>query len=228
MTHPHSQLVLMAWLSPAFPVGGFAFSHGLEWAYEAGHLLNRSDLQEWLTDLLCEGSGRNDAILLASSYRAMQVHDKATQLYEIIDLAASMQPSSERFLEANVQGVAFFKAIMASWPQDALHSIDDVRSERLTYPVSVGLAASAHEIELEATLLAYLQAFCANLISASVRLGIVGQTDGQRIMAALMPEIINVAGLALHSTTDDLGSSTLRADMMSLHHETQYSRLFRS
>jgi urease accessory protein len=218
-------LILMAWLSPAFPVGGFAFSHGLEWAYEAGHVVNRSQLQEWLLALLQSGSGWNDAVLLAASWRAVR---DGEGLDTIIALGAALQPSSERFLEATVQGKAFFLAVKAAWSHKALAIVPEAMMERLTYPVAVGIAAAAHGIDLEETLAAFLQAFCANLISASVRLGIVGQTDGQRIMATLVPAVAATAEKAQRSTQDDLGTSTLRADMMSLHHETQYSRLFRS
>ncbi len=224
-----SHLVLMAWLSPAFPVGGFAFSHGLEWAYEAGELSNRAGLQEWLLALLQSGSGWNDAVLLAASWRAVRDEPPlAIGLSDIITLGAAFQPSSERFLEANVQGKAFFSAIRAAWPHPDLAVVSEGLLERLTYPVAVGIVAGVHGLGLEETLAAALQAFCANLISASVRLGIVGQTDGQRIMADLVPSVAEIAEKATCSTLDDLGGCTLRADMMSLHHETQYSRLFRS
>jgi urease accessory protein len=61
-----------------------------------------------------------------------------------------------------------------------------------------------------------------------VRLGIVGQTDGQRVTAALIPEIQSVAAFAHCATLDDLGGAAFRSDLAALRHETQYTRLFRS
>jgi urease accessory protein len=223
--------ILMTWLSPAFPVGGFAFSHGLEWAFEAGYLSNRADLQAWLEALLKHGSGRNDAVFLKAAWVAGNHQDNSVTghpLADVIALSAAMQPSSERNLEATVQGGAFHKAICASWPHPALLALPEPLASKLTYPVAIGMAAAAHGLPLAATLSAFLQAFTANLVSASVRLGIVGQTDGQRVMAALLPVMILVTNEASQSCLDDLGGSCLRADMASLHHETQYSRLFRS
>jgi len=222
-----AHLILMTWLSPAFPVGGFAFSHGLEAAQEAGLVTNRATLEDWLHALLHEGSGRNDAILLAASWRALKARS-TPDLQSIIELGVALQPSSERYLEATVQGRAFMTAISSSWPHEDLALLPKDYATHITYSVAVGVAAAAHDVPLDLALNAFLHAFLANLMSAAVRLGIVGQTDGQRVMASLLKPIAGIAQLAEKAALDDLGSSCLRADMMSLHHETQYSRLFRS
>ena len=164
-----AHLPLTIWLSPAFPVGAFAYSHALEWAL-------------------------------------------------------ALAPSRERRLETAQQGTAFVTAMRTSWPCAAL----DALTNETAYPVALGAAAGAHDLPLAATLEHFLLAFTANLVSAAVRLGPIGQTDGQRVTAAALPAIHETARFALHSTLDDLGSATIRADLFSMQHETQYSRLFRS
>lgn len=218
------QLVLMAWFSPAFPIGGFAFSHGLEWAQEIGAVSGRAGLEDWLGDVLALGSGRTDAVLLALAYRAAAAGDRAG-LRETAELGAALQPSRERHLEATVQGAAFLTLVRAAYPSVAL---GEGEVDHITLPVAAGLCGAAHGLALPGLLTAYLAGFAANLVSAAVRLGIVGQTDGQRVLAALHPVLARVAEAAADATVDDLGSAALRSDLFSLQHETQYSRLFRS
>lgn len=217
-------LMLYAWFSPSFPVGGFAFSHGLEWAQECGAVRGLPELNGWIADLIEHGSLRQDAILLAAAWRAAGAGD-GLALEEIVALAAALQPSRERFAEASVQGQAFLTIVEAAYPAPlatvtARHSV--------TLPVAVGMAGAAHGIALPDLLLGYLGGFVANLSSAAVRLGIVGQTDGQRALAAAHPAIAALAQAAVTLTLDDLGSAALRSDLFSMQHETQYSRLFRS
>jgi urease accessory protein len=216
---------LLAWFSPAFPIGAYAYSHGLEAAHEAGALPDRAALEAWVADLMEQGSGRADAILLAAAYGAALSGD-AAGLTALNDLALALQPSAERHLESTTQGSAFLQAVKAAWPAEGLAMAPD--GPELAYPIAVGLAAAAHDLPLPASLEAFLLAFAANLVSAGLRLGIVGQTDGQRITAALAPLAAAVAAEAATATLAELGSATLRSDIFSLRHETQYSRLFRS
>ena len=220
-------LPLLVWLSPSFPVGAFAYSHGLEWAVEAGDINNAATCQSWISDLLVHGSGYNDAIIMAAAYRAVTIRDRAA-LGEVAELAVAMQPSSERHLEATAQGNAFFTAARAAWEVPSLAFLKSAWDGDVAYPVAVGALSAGHDIPLSTTLDAFLLAFSATLVSAAVRLGPIGQTDAQRILAALMPTIRKTAILASTSTLDDLGSAAFRSDLASLRHETQYTRLFRS
>ena len=224
--HP-AHLPLMVWLSPAFPVGGFAYSHGLEWAFEAGDLADAAALEGWLSDLVAHGALRNDAILLAAAHRAASAEEGGA-LSEIAELALALSPSAERRLETVTQGAAFLGAIAKSWPCEAVADFARSIDGEVAYPVAVGVAAAGHGLPLSGTLQAYALAFTANLVSAAVRLGVVGQTDGQRITAALLPALVAAAGEAEAATLDDLGGATFRSDLASLRHETQYTRLFRS
>jgi urease accessory protein len=220
---------LLAWLSPSFPVGGFSYSHGLEWAIEDGTVATPADLEAWLSDLLLHGSGRNDAILFVHAYAAAAVAD-ASALAGVAELAAALQPSKERHLEATAEGAAFLSAVSATWPNSRLSALSEALQAEpaVAYPVAVATAAAAHEVPLSPALIAWLTGFAANLVSAGVRAIPIGQTDGQRIIAALAPLIEDLAALASGASLDDLGGAAMRADIASMKHETQYTRLFRS
>ncbi len=218
---------LLVWLSPAFPVGAFAYSHGLEKAAEKRIVTDRASLGAWLEDLIALGSLRNDLIVLAAAWRAASVQS-ATDLASVAELAAALQPSAERRLETITQGGSFLMQIDAAWPCAAVGLLRAAYAGDTAYPVAVGVAAAGHNLPLAPTLLGYGMAFVGNLISASIRLSVIGQTDGQRLTAALLPALQDAATQAATSTLDDIGSATFAADLASMQHETQYTRLFRS
>ncbi len=238
-TEPRALLRLLAWLSPAFPTGGFAYSHGLEWAVEAGDLRDGDTLREWLDDVLAHGSGRSDAILLRHAHRAW---DDTTELGEIAELAHAVAPSRERRMETVAQGAAF-GAAGSAWFVPSPHPGPLPKGEgaakpspfgrglgegNAAYPVAVGTLTGAHGIAEHDAALAYLHAFASNLISAGVRLIPLGQSTGLAVLAALEPTLLSIADETRHATLDDLGGCTFRADIASMRHETQYTRLFRS
>jgi urease accessory protein len=223
----NAHLPLMIWLSPAFPVGAFAYSHGLEWAHEAGDVTGAASLEAWLCDLLAHGAARNDAILLAAAYRAADRGD-GTALTEAAELALAFAASAERRLETTTQGDAFVAAIARSWPCRAVELLKEAWSGPVAYPVAVATAAAGHEIPLPEALEAFVLGSVANLVSAAVRLGVVGQTDGQRVIAALVGHVRELAAAARDAGLDDLGACAFRSDLAAMRHETQYTRLFRS
>ena len=210
-------LRLFAWLSPAFPTGAYAYSHGLEWAVEYGDIADGDTLHIWIVDVLAHGTGRNDAILLRHAHRAS---GDSNALGEIAELAAALAPSRERRAETLDQGTAFLLAAAAWHPPDL--------PLRVAYPVAVGALAGAHGIAEDATTAAYLQTFAMNLISAAVRLVPLGQSTGLRVLAALEPTTLQVARASRAATLDDLGGCAFRSDLAAMRHETQYTRLFRS
>lgn len=217
-------LTLLTWLSPAFPVGGFAHSHAVEWAVESGDIATMDEARAWIADLLLSGSGRNDAILLTAAYGAVMSGDDAA-LRDAADTALAMQPSLERRVETTALGNAFVKAVRAAWPTPAL---DRLPESDVAYPIAVGVAAAGRHLPLMPVLEAFLGAFAASLVSAAIRLGPIGQTDGQRILSALIPVIRATAAEAIGCGLDDLGGAAFRSDIASMRHETQYTRLFRS
>ena len=216
-------LRLLAWLSPAFPTGGYAWSHGVEWAVERGEIRDGETLRGWLQDVLRHGSGRNDAILLRHAHRAANDLEK---LAEIAELALAAQPSRERRAETVGQGNAFLAAA-ASWHPTLLRALAD-RVGDIPYPVAVGALAGAHGIAEDDAALGLLQALAANLISAAVRLVPLGQSAGLSVLAALAPALLAVAAETRAAGLDDLGGACFRSDLAAMRHETQYTRLFRS
>jgi urease accessory protein len=217
-TADHRPLLnLLAWLSPAFPTGAFAYSHGLEWAVEAGDITDGNSLLGWLTDVLAHGSGRSDTILLRHAHRAAS---DPISLRNIATLATAFAPARERRDEALNQGRAFQLAV-APWTSTAL-------PEDAPYSIAVGAAAGGRGVPEDDAAVAYLQAFATNLISAAVRLVPLGQTAGLRVLAALEPIILATAAATADATLDDVGGCAFRSDLAAMRHETQYTRLFRS
>lgn len=217
----------MIWLSPAFPVGSFAYSHALEWAVEVGDLLDAATLQCWLADLVEHGAPRNDAVILATAWHAVRDGDM-TKLAEANDLALALAGSRERFVETTSQGDAFRIAIRSAWRNEAFDRPDANIVGDMAYPVAVGLTAAAHDLDLGATLDAYLTALITNLASAAIRLGIIGQTSAQRIVMEALPAIRELGQCAAHATLDEVGSCAFRSDIASMRHETQSTRIFRT
>lgn len=213
-------LRLLAWLSPAFPVGGFVYSGGLEAVIDDGRIGSAEELSAWLSVVLGDGSLRNDAILLAEAYRSIEDPDR---LRDVVELAAALAGSMERHAEIVRQGDAFLAAASA-WP----HPLLDRFSGGTAYSVAVGAVAAAHHVTLGDALAAFLQAQCAQLISVAVRLAVIGQKQGVATLAGLERPVLVQAERAARLGLDDLGSATVLADIASLRHEVQYSRLFQS
>jgi urease accessory protein len=218
---------LIAWLSPAYPVGAFSYSSGLEWAVEAGDVTTAHALGQWLATLLSDGAGFCDAVLFTHAYRACTTSNDDT-LREVSELAAALAPSRERFLETTAQGRAFLDTTQLVWPCPAFDRFNKIHPGPPAYPIAVAVAAAGHELPLEQSLSAYLQALAANWVSAGIRLIPLGQTDGQRVIVALEPVVEATVKRALAAALDDAGGAAFRADIAAMRHETQYTRLFRS
>ncbi len=227
MTEQSALYRLMAWLSPAYPVGAFSYSSGIEWAVESGDIKDAETLKRWLAVTIAEGSGFCDAVFFVHAHRAVTAENDGA-LRDVAELAAAFAPSKERHLETTAQGRAFVEATRAAWPCAALDRLAAIWDGAIAYPVAVGVAAAGHGIAVEPALNAYLHAVTANLISAGVRLIPLGQTDGQRLLAAFEPIVAATAARALSIPLDQVGGAAFRADIASMRHETQYTRLFRS
>ena len=218
---------LMTWLSPSFPVGAFSYSSGIEWAVETGDISDAQSLRDWLSALLSDGAGFCDGVFLCHAWRAASASDDEA-LAAVAELAAAFTPSRERHLETTAQGRAFVDIAAATWTCDALTRLTRVFPGPIAYPIAVGTVAAGHGVPLAWSLHAFLHAQTANWISAGVRLIPLGQTDSQRVMAALESMVAVTTARALEASLDDIGSATFRADLATMRHETQYTRLFRT
>ena len=214
--------ILFAWFSPAFPTGGFGYSHGIEAASADGRILGEADLLAWLADVLNQGAGWTDAVLFALAHHAACSGDSA-QLAELAALAAAFAPSRERLAETLGQGAAFLAAVREGWP-DAAPELADATA----YPVAAGACCGKVGAGLPMALQAYLTGFCANLIAAGVRLSLGGQKAGVRILSALGPHIVELALRAAQADEDDLGGCAFGSDIASMRHEALEGRLFLS
>ncbi|WP_279111623.1 urease accessory protein UreF [Bartonella apis] len=213
-----SLLRLMTLFSPVFPVGGFAYSHGLEQAVHENFIKNAEDLFNWLDDLLIHGSLHNDAILIAETWRYTNLDQNISPLIEIANAIAA---SKERLMEIHLQGAAFCRAITETGFSKEIY-------KALPYPVAVGVLGHQLEISLSSVLTAYLHTFLSNLVQAAIRLVPLGQSDGVKTMAKLEKTILAITGNSDKLTLDNLGSCCFLSDIMAMRHETLYSRIFRS
>jgi urease accessory protein len=244
---------LLAWLSPGFPIGAFSYSHGLEAAAESGAVHDRFSLQSWIGAVVAQGSGRIDADILCCAHRAAMADD-IEALCAVNRRGLAYRATAELALETAAQGAAFLAACRTAWPEPFLDRWAASTSDRphsnpppparegsegaaaprprmcdgVCHPAAVGAAMARAGIAVEPALIGYLQAMAANLMSAGLRLGIVGQTDGQRILAALEPVVLQAASAAIARKPAEFGGATFAADLASMAHETQYTRLFRS
>jgi urease accessory protein len=206
-------LVLLNWMSPAFPTGGFAYSHGLEWAIEQGVVRTAEDLGGWISDILVRGSGWNDAVIFAQCWES----DPAT----LNELALALASSRERHFETVQLGRAFAIAARVFLPGEEVDG-------ETAYPVAAGTACRAMGIARNPALLAFLQGFCAALTSVAVRLVPLGQTRGLVAQRDLMPVIEETARRAAAASLDDLATTTILSDIAAMRHETMHSRVFRT
>lgn len=202
-------LTLMQWMSPAFPVGGYAYSHGLEQAIQDGAITDADMLYDWLVEVLEHGTGRVDAILLCLALNGA----------DVADTARALAASKERFEEAEAQGRAFTDAVNGIYGED---------TPPAPLPVAVGIAARRLDLIVPQVAAHYLHAFASNLVSAAVRFVPLGQTDGQKVLKRLHGVIEGVAAQAADATLEDLGNAALGSDMAAMRHETMDVRIFKT
>jgi urease accessory protein len=219
---------LMTWLSPAYPVGAFSYSHGLEYAVEEKLVRDRDSLTQWLTTAIEVGAGRIGGALLAEAWRAATNRDD-DRLEEVAALAAAWRSTRETALESEAQGAAFLSVTRAAWPHALLDRlVPERRGGPIALSVAVGATCACHGIALAPALVAFLHAFAGNLVSAGLRLIPLGQSDGQLAMAALEPVVDRCARVCAEISLDEVGSAAPILDWCSMRHELQYTRLFRS
>ena len=204
-------MILQAWFSPAFPIGAYSYSHGLETAIQDGLITDEVSLQSWISTLLLYGSGRNDGLFIKAAYEAEE---------EANALCLALCASKERWQETTELGQAFSRVANTSYQTDL--------PDGLAYPVAVGQAARTMDFDLTLTLQSYLQAFAANLISVGVRAIPIGQQAGQHCLVGLHPVIEEVITQAVEASLDEVGSAALLSDLMAMKHEHSVPRIYRT
>jgi len=223
---PLSFLRLLSWLSPSFPNGAYSYSHGLEWAVEAGHVYDRSSLVDWLEADLCYGSGRNEAIFFTEAYRCA-IDDERANLIKVAEVAAASRGTPEFALESSQQATACLNTLRRVWSDGILDLICESQVQPVL-AVVLGARLAREGIPADVALPAFLHSYVANLVIAGVRLIPLGQTDGQLAIAELEHAVLSASAQGACATLDDLGSAGFMVELASIAHETQYTRLFRS
>jgi urease accessory protein len=223
---PLSFLRLQSWLSPTFPNGAYSYSHGLEWAVEAGHVYDRSSLVDWLEADLCYGSGRNEAVFFSEAYRCA-IDDDRAKLKRVAEVAAASRGTSEFALESSQQATACLNTLRQVWFDQILDFFSEMQFQPVL-AVVLGARSAKERIPARVALPAFLHSYVANLVSAGVRLIPLGQTDGQLAIAELENAVLFASAQGTCATLDDLGSAGFMVELASIAHETQYTRLFRS
>ena len=223
-------LRLQSWLSPMLPIGSYSYSHGLEPAVESGYVHDLDSLVSWLDADLRYGSLRNEAILFSEAWQAARSGDHA-RLGEVSEWAAAYRGTAEFVLESSQQGAACLAVLHRVWPDPLLGALAQMLEERQIQPplpVVLGARSASQGIAVELALPAYVQSYVSNLVTAALRLIPLGQTAGQRAIAELEDTVQAVSARAIHDTVHELGSAAFVLDLVSMAHETQYTRLFRS
>ena len=200
-------------LSPAFPTGAYAYSHGLETVIAQGVVRDADGFAAWLADILEHGTGWQDAVLMAAALR-----DDA-DLDSLDALARALAPCAERLQESVEQGAALARV------HGAIH---DANHTARPWPLAVAEAAKPLGLPVETIIALALQAFAGNLCTIATRHVPLGQTQGQAILAAMAPRIEALAKRAAASTLADLGSGVWAAEIAAMQHETQNVRIFRT
>ena len=218
---------LLTWFSPSYPIGSYAYSHGLEYAVESKVIKDISDLSSWINDFLIFGSGYNDGILISCGYNAV-VDNDINKLEEISQIGKAFKPSKEIALESNQQGISFVHTVSSSLKSDKFDSLIKIVKENISFPIVVACAGATCKVNKLDLINAYLHAFVSNIISAALRLMSIGQTESQILLIKFKKEVELLTKNIISKNIDDLGSSVLIGEWSSANHEKQYSRLFRS
>ena len=221
---PGQMNLLQVWFSPSFPVGSFAYSHGLEAAVTKEKVTDAGQLGDWVNAVMLHGSGRTDGALFREAYVAVCEGDWV-QLEKTAELGAALLPTEELALESRSQGEAFVRAVCKVWPNERITAVN---LERPALPVAAAAACASHGVPLGHSLASWYQSLASALVSAGVRLIPLGQTEGLRVLASLSDSVRLACDQALAISLDDIGSSAPLMEIDSIHHETQYTRLFRS
>ena len=223
---PQALLRLQSWLSPTFPIGAYGYSHGLEWAVEAGDVDSRASLIDWLEADLCYGSVRNEAIFFSEAYHCVVADDHA-RLAQVAELAAVSRGTREFSLEASQQAAACLTMLQQVWPDPKLDALSRIPVSPIL-AVVLGVRSAREHIPANIALPAFLYSYVANLVTAAIRLIPLGQTDGQLAIVALEQAVLSTGLYARNASLEEIGSAGFMVELSSIRHETQYTRLFRS
>ncbi|EHJ94488.1 Urease accessory protein ureF [Vreelandella boliviensis LC1] len=226
-------LGLMQLVSPALPIGAFAFSQGLESAFELDWVRDEASLGEWLSGVLEDGLTRCELPVLARLHQAFdQANGESIAVWD--EWLAATRETAELAAEDSRLG-ASLKRLLGSL--DLLPSEEPLPSEDLLSPLLPNQAgyvtlfaytAHARGVSVRQTLLGFAWAWLENQLAVACKALPLGHTAAQRVIEQLRPVLVNAVNQALTLEDDELGPVLPGLALASALHETQYSRLFRS
>lgn len=219
-----ASLRLWQLISPALPVGAFAYSQGLEYAIDQQWVDDEKTTQQWIRGLLTHSLSSLEVPILARVYKAWQKDDIQTVIYWNRYLQASRE-SNELLMEDRHIGSALQQLLsdlsikqVEQWPEDLKPS----------FATMFALAASHWTVTLNEACQGFLWSWCENQVAAAIKLVPLGQTAGQRILSTVIDDIPVAVEQGLQLSDDEIGAAAHGLGIASALHETQYTRLFRS
>ena len=228
MSPTPASLLQLLWLaSPALPVGGFSYSEGLEAAIESGSVQDEASARAWLLDQLHLTLGRSELPLLAQALAAWSAHD-AARIVALNAWALNTRESRELRRQTEQMGRSMHDWLRQRAPDDARLATLAQLSPAPAWPIAFALAAAQSGADARDGLLAFGFGWAENMVQAALKAMSLGQSGGQRILAALVAALPAVVEAALTLPDEERQAFTPMLAILSSQHETQYSRLFRS
>ncbi len=223
-----SALLQLLWLaSPALPVGGFSYSEVLEAAVESGGVTNEAQATRWLVDQLHLGLARSDLAVAAKAVGAWQRGD-ADALRELNDWVLHTRESRELRGQTEQMGRSLVEWLRNRGIADARIDTLAALSPAPSWPLAFSLAVAQTGAPLRDALLTFAFGWSENMVQAAMKSVPLGQSAGQRILAALAQEIPDAVAQAIRALDSERQAFAPMLAILSAQHETQYSRLFRS
>ncbi len=221
-----SLLKLLQLSSPTLPVGAFAYSQGLESAIESNYIGDKKSLQHWLTNTLQLSLKKVDLPIFNRLYKAWEMNDKEAVLYWNQVLRAQRETSELRDEDHHL-GLALARLLKDLGVSGAA-DLHQHQRDNLCFLTLFTLAAYQWNIDIEQAANGFIWSWLDNQIAAAIKLVPLGQTDGQKVLSALLPDIPSVVTEGFAIKDDAIGACLPMMAILSSQHETQYSRLFRS
>jgi urease accessory protein len=220
---PQALLRLCHLVSPALPVGAYAYSQGLEYAVQAGWVCDEASTLDWLQGLSRFGLGTHDLPLLLRLHAAWSSGEVAMVEAWNARLIAARETSELRAEERHL-GQALARVLVELELPEAQPWFD----RSVAYATMFSLAAVRWQIPARETLSGLLWSWTENQVLAAVKLVPLGQSAGQRLLRRLSDAIPDIVGEAMALPDEGIGVGVISQVLASALHESQYSRLFRS
>jgi urease accessory protein len=222
---PNNFLSILQLASPALPVGAYCYSEGLEMLVENQIITNSTSLKNWLISELYYGAIRVDVAIVKRGFECVNIQD--IQSLKKWNLWLSAFRDTEEIRAANWQMGRSLMTLLTKLDPQFLEIINVV-GYPINYAIAYSIACSYWQINLHATLLAYLHSWLTNMITAGIKIIPLGQTAGQILLLELQPLLTQTINEVITMKDDQLECCNWGLSLASMQHETQYTRLFRS